>query len=198
MAYSCNERKQKHASCWSFQESRGIIKQLVPPSIWWLNFRCSLRYTRRRRKENRRKEKQVKTKGRRQTCNFYCYILGETGGNHTFVWADDSFMGMALLSRLAILYLFFYIYFLFCFFSPSPLPNLIWYYSLNNPTYLTTIVNQQLTYTQHLQDAIDGIYHHGYNNEDHHQSCCKWSRGIFCSSSFLFLSPLFFSGSHRL
>jgi len=75
---------------------------------------------------------------------------GEAGGDHTFVWADDSFMGSALLARLAALY--------------------------KVPDYINYIAGQQVTFTDHLRDNKDGLYRHGYNDKDQKQSCCKWSR----------------------
>ena len=39
------------------------------------------------------------------------------------------------------------------------------------------VLKQQLTFSGHLQDESDGIFYHGYNDLDGHNSCCKWGRG---------------------
>lgn len=76
---------------------------------------------------------------------------GERDGNHTFVWADDMYMGLTLLARLAVV--------------------------LNDTDFAREVAKQQLTFAKHLQDEEDGLFYHGYNHYDQHHSCCKWGRG---------------------
>lgn len=88
---------------------------------------------------------------------------GEVDGNHTFLWADDQFMGTALLARLAAL--------------GAP----------RGPVYLDTVATMQLTYASRMFDhgqypgfsagpSGDGLLFHGFNALDNHPSCCKWGR----------------------
>lgn len=68
-----------------------------------------------------------------------------------FVWADDQFMGLALLARLARL--------------GAP----------RAPEYRTLMVEMQLGYAKMLQDD-DGLMYHGFNALTNKTSCCKWGR----------------------
>jgi len=70
-------------------------------------------------------------------------------GHNSFLWADDMFMGLTLLSRLAI-------------------ENL-------NDEYMDWVASQKLGFAKRMQDK-DGVFFHGYNENDTKTSCCKWGR----------------------
>ena len=76
---------------------------------------------------------------------------GEPVTSATFLWADDQYMGLTLVSRLASY--------------------------LKNREYAEFVAKQRLLFNEHLQDARDGLFYHGYNDADGHLSCCKWGRG---------------------
>ena len=76
--------------------------------------------------------------------------VGEKGNDSSFVWADDQYMGLTLLSRLAIVQ--------------------------NKISYAQLVGQMSLTFGKHLMDSSDGISFHGYNDADGHHSCCKWGR----------------------
>jgi len=69
-----------------------------------------------------------------------------------FVWADDQFMGLALIARLSVL--------------GAP----------NAAAYRKAMVAMQLGYVRILQDPTDGLMFHGYDASKNHTSCCKWGR----------------------
>jgi len=75
---------------------------------------------------------------------------GEKGDNNSFVWADDQFMGLTVLFRLAKL--------------------------LNNQQYADAAAEWLVLFDEHLFSQDAGLYLHGYNDYDHKTSCCKWSR----------------------
>jgi len=75
---------------------------------------------------------------------------GEPAGDQ-FLWDDDMYMGLALISRLAVIQ--------------------------NNRTFSDRGGKMQGTFASHVFDQASSLYWHGYNNEDDHHSCCKWSRG---------------------
>jgi len=75
---------------------------------------------------------------------------GEPKGNQ-FVWDDDMYMGLTLISRLSVM--------------------------LQNRTYSDKGGKMQETFISHVKDSASNLVWHGYNNEDAHHSCCKWSRG---------------------
>lgn len=78
-----------------------------------------------------------------------------------FVWADDQFMGLALLARLAA-----------C--TSCGLSRAL------RRQYATTVARAQLGFTSHLRDPIDGLIFHGAkvsgNGVPDDHSCCKWGR----------------------
>ena len=76
---------------------------------------------------------------------------GEPSHGNSFLWADDQYMGVTLLSRLGA--------------------------ALQDPLLVTDAARQVLQFAKRLQDPSDSLYYHGYNNADQHRSCCKWGRG---------------------
>ena len=78
---------------------------------------------------------------------------GEVDKNASFLWGDDQFMGLTLLSRLGALQL-------------GP-----------NATMLVEFVAKQaIQFAEHMMDKTDGLFFHGYNDADKKTSCCKWGR----------------------
>jgi len=75
---------------------------------------------------------------------------GEPAGDQ-FVWDDDMYMGLALISRLSIMF--------------------------KNRTYSDKGGKMQETFNSHSYDPASSLFWHGFNNEDAHHSCCKWGRG---------------------
>jgi len=75
---------------------------------------------------------------------------GEKVVNATFVWADDTFMGLTVPFRLAKL--------------------------LKRQEYADWAANQLVLFDKHLFDQNVGLMIHGYNDDDQHISCCRWSR----------------------
>jgi len=71
---------------------------------------------------------------------------GESGD---CLWADDMFMGLTLVSRLSVY--------------------------LKNQSYNDWASNNKVGFAKHMQDTT-GIFFHGFNSNDSHASCCKWSR----------------------
>jgi len=78
-------------------------------------------------------------------CRTSCWS-GESGN---CLWGDDMFMGLTLVTRLAV--------------------------TLKNESYLTWAVNNQLGFAKHMQDST-GLFFHGFGSNDSKTSCCKWSR----------------------
>ncbi len=71
-------------------------------------------------------------------------------GTNSFVWADDQFMGLTLIARLA---------------------------AVNKDVVLaSTAALQAIYFARHLKNSVDGLFHHGYNDRNGIQSCCKWGR----------------------
>jgi len=60
------------------------------------------------------------------------------------------FMGLTLVTRLAIY--------------------------LKNESYITWAANNKIGFAHHMQENETGIFYHGFNSNDSHTSCCKWSR----------------------
>ncbi len=80
---------------------------------------------------------------------------GESDVNASFLWQDDQFMGLTLLSRLAR--------------HPAlPLPQ--------RTRYQAAIASQHATFAAHCQDPTLGLYKHGFNAASGHHSCCFWGR----------------------
>ena len=76
----------------------------------------------------------------------------EVDHNASFVWADDQFMGLTLIARIAR--------------------------SMNNLTYALAAGKQAILFNKHLNDPTDNLIFHGANVYDgkSHVSCCKWGR----------------------
>ena len=76
----------------------------------------------------------------------------------SIVWGDDQTMGTVLVARMAPLF--------------------------NGSDYAAEVTRQQIGFAKRLRDPEDGLNYHGYNEEDGHDSCCKWGRGqclLLCS-----------------
>lgn len=71
--------------------------------------------------------------------------------NASFVWADDQYMGLTLLSRYSIV--------------------------TNNLEMARQVAEMALQFYTVLQDPQDGLSYHGYNQATNQHSCCKWGRG---------------------
>lgn len=71
----------------------------------------------------------------------------------SYLWADDQFMGLALVTRLAEATL-----------DAEWLEQLSW------------AVQQLELFESHLRDPANGLYAHGYSDERKERSCCKWGR----------------------
>lgn len=76
-------------------------------------------------------------------------------GQATFLWSDDQFMGLTLLTRLA---------------AGDELGP------AERRRFIDTAAAMQLTFTRYLRDPADGLYAHGANAATGHRSCCKWGR----------------------
>lgn len=76
---------------------------------------------------------------------------GEPPGTE-FLWCDDGFMGLALLTRLAR--------------AGAPLAV----------DYVNVAAVMQLHYMARFQNPTSGLYYHGYNAASGSPSCCAWSR----------------------
>lgn len=72
--------------------------------------------------------------------------------NATAVWADDTFMGTAVVSH-----------------ALSFLPE--------QQLYVDYLLSQATGFVAHLRDAQTGLLHHGYDQALGKQSCCVWGRG---------------------
>ena len=78
----------------------------------------------------------------------------QTDQNASFVWADDQFMGLALLSRYSVIA------------------------DVTRQEQLLQFVCKQLQlFNEHLSLNETGLTTHGYNDASGHQSCCSWGRG---------------------
>eukprot|EP01084_Bolivina_argentea_P140007 246242_1 len=91
----------------------------------------------------------------------------ETDNNASFVWADDNYMGTALLARLA---------------SILPLASSINNVDVKNnmSTYINFVYEQNMLFSKHLlypNSLYNGLYAHGYNAYSGDHSCCPWGRG---------------------
>ena len=76
-----------------------------------------------------------------------------------FVWADGSFMGMVLPSRLAVQ-------------GVGP-----WASDKQGPRWIGQLITMHVDgYRKHLRDPVDNLYRHGYDYEKKEASCCKWGR----------------------
>jgi len=75
---------------------------------------------------------------------------GEPAGSQ-FLWDDDMYMGLTLISRVAVLQ--------------------------KNSTLADIAGKMQVTFAAHVLDSGSSLFWHGFNNEDQHHSCCKWGRG---------------------
>jgi rhamnogalacturonyl hydrolase YesR len=82
-----------------------------------------------------------------------------------YVWADGSFMAMALPARLAAA-------------APADPARASWVEEL-------TAMHLD-GYDRYLRDPVDGVYHHGYNHINRTVSCCKWGR----ANGWLMMSKL--------
>ena len=76
----------------------------------------------------------------------------EVDHNASFVWADDQFMGLTLVARIAR--------------------------SVNNLDYALTAGRQAILFNKHLNDPDDNHIYHGANvyGGKSNVSCCKWGR----------------------
>ena len=82
-----------------------------------------------------------------------------------YVWADGSFMAMALPARLAVA-------------APTDVVRHDW---------MEELTAMHLDgYDRYLRDPADGVYRHGYNYENKTVSCCKWGR----ANGWLMMSKL--------
>ena len=70
----------------------------------------------------------------------------------TFLWCDDTFMGLALITRLAA--------------AGAP----------NAAAYIELAVNVTLAFAAYVEDPVTGLYFHGFNYATRTASCCKWGR----------------------
>ena len=75
---------------------------------------------------------------------------GEMDKNASFVWGDDQYMGLTLLSRLAVVQ--------------------------KKQEYAEFVGKMTLTFLKHFTDSTDGTQYHGYNDASKDRSCCKWGR----------------------
>jgi rhamnogalacturonyl hydrolase YesR len=82
-----------------------------------------------------------------------------------YVWADGSFMAMALPARLAVA-------------APTDPTRHAWVEEL-------TAMHLD-GYDHYLRDPTDGVYRHGYNYINQTVSCCKWGR----ANGWLMMSKL--------
>ena len=74
----------------------------------------------------------------------------EPNKNASYVWADDQFMGVTLLSRVAVV--------------------------VNSPKLAEFVATQVVQFAKYLQDPQDGLEYHAFNFATGDHSCCKWSR----------------------
>lgn len=74
----------------------------------------------------------------------------EPSGTDTFLWADDMYMGLTLVTRYARY--------------------------IQNETLAAYAATQVNAFMRYLQDPVDGLLPHGANIADQHKSCCKWGR----------------------
>jgi hypothetical protein len=75
---------------------------------------------------------------------------GEPAGSE-FLWDDDMYMGLTLISRLAVVQ--------------------------KNSTLANIAGKMQVTFASHVMDKTSSLFWHGFNDADQHHSCCKWGRG---------------------
>jgi len=75
---------------------------------------------------------------------------GEPSGSQ-FLWDDDMYMGLTLISRVAALQ--------------------------KNSTLADIVGKMQVTFASRALDTMSSLFYHGFNNEDQHHSCCFWGRG---------------------
>ena len=68
----------------------------------------------------------------------------------SFLWGDDQYMGLTLLSRLAKAY--------------------------DNESLAEFAGTMAVQFAKYMADRRDGLYYHGYNDADRRMSCCKWGR----------------------
>ena len=80
---------------------------------------------------------------------------GEVNHDHSFIWGDDAFMGLTLISRLAA----------------AGLGN-----DWQMAEWRAFVFEQHRLITGHLVDGDEGLYYHGFNAWDKRFSCCKWGR----------------------
>ena len=80
----------------------------------------------------------------------YGWAPGHTQEDADIVWADDQYMGLVLLARLASV--------------------------TRNETIAGFVTVQALLFARHLTDPFDGLIYHGYNGASKRYSCCKWGR----------------------
>ena len=79
----------------------------------------------------------------------------EPDGNASFLWQDDQFMGLALLSRLS---------------RAAAVP------AAARARYRDFVAAQHALFAAHCQDAATGLYKHGFNAATGDHSCCFWGR----------------------
>jgi len=82
--------------------------------------------------------------------NIICRNSCWSGESGKCLWADDMFMGLTLVTRLASY--------------------------LKNQSYIEWAANNKVGFASHMQDSKNGIFYHGFDSNDNHTSCCKWSR----------------------
>eukprot|EP01083_Nonionella_stella_P011711 33251_1 len=94
----------------------------------------------------------------------------QSNTNASFVWADDNFMALTLLTRLIQILDFCDKYLAHC--NGIDVRN-------NITTYIDFVYHQHMGFAAHLMypgsDNI-GLYAHGYNSHDGDHSCCAWGR----------------------
>ena len=74
-----------------------------------------------------------------------------------FLWADDQFMGLTPLARLAA--------------------------HSNNADMMTMAAKMALAFADYMVDPADGVLWHGVDGANNNHSCCKWGRIIWIFSS---------------
>jgi hypothetical protein len=79
----------------------------------------------------------------------------EPDRNASFLWQDDQFMGLALLSRL----------------SRQPAVP-----AESRARYRDFVAAQHAGFAKRCQDAATGLYRHGFNDATGDRSCCFWGR----------------------
>ena len=79
----------------------------------------------------------------------------EPDRNASFLWQDDQFMGLALLSRLS---------------RQAAVP------AAAAARYRDFVAAQHALFAAHCQDGATGLYKHGFNAATGDHSCCFWGR----------------------